>query len=91
MHETNGAAWEQDSLRTGIPLSYVSEKLGLCLLWIRAQPGNKAGFGDGIKAYLGLHNMLALHDQSLVETLWKMSSKQFDSWLEHIADEGSLE
>lgn len=48
-------------------------------------------FHYGLVAYLALHNLLALaNDHQLVERLLKLSTDDFEEWLDRIREEGSV-
>ena len=96
----NGAAYTWREGRHGVPLDYVSERLGHAIedLYRAAKrlPGDdidaQSAMYHLLVAFLALHNMLGkANDKSLVPRLLGGSREQLDAWLSLVQREGDVQ
>jgi hypothetical protein len=95
----NGPAYTLRQDRHGVPLSYVSEKLGRAIEELHRYAQHHQGERDEIRAamyyllvaHLGLHNMLgAANDHTLADRLLNSSSRDLQAWLRLVDRDGDV-
>lgn len=91
-------AFTETVTRSGIPLSYVAEKIhhGLCAIHFVLRNEHKSmmaseAFEKLLISFLAINNMLSIGDEKgIQEKLLAMDDKAFLKWINYVEEEGSL-